>query len=151
MVGGSALRGSDRRSNIDSTAGRLPRRRSRMAEEADSISGGARPRGSDSDSNMNSTVGRSALRGSDRHSDAHSMSAREELGPERGPELGSRIRSDKDSSLLESTDDSDPGWFVADPDAGWRRILPCRWIDKGTVTSSSSRRMLSLTSWSYES
>ena len=156
MVGRSALRGSDRHNNLDSMAGRLPRRKSRMAEAADSISGGARPRGSDSDSNMNSTVGGSALRGSDRHSDinsmagrlprgrscmaedARSMSAREELGPERGPELGSRIRSDMDSSvargaprrgvggqikadLLESTDDGDLGWLATDPGAGLRK------------------------------
>ena len=124
MVGRSALRGSDKRSNIDSMAGRLPCSRSRMAEEADSISGGAR------------------LRGSARHIDANSIAGRscmaEELGPERGPELGSRIQSDMDSGvargaprrgvgghikadLLESTDDSDSGWPATDPGAGLRK------------------------------
>ena len=75
MVGRSALRGSDKHSNIDSMAGaEFVRRGDSMAgaEEADSISGGGR------------------LRGSARHIDANSIAGRscmaEELGPERGPE-----------------------------------------------------------------
>ena len=102
------------------------------------MSGGARPRGSDKHSDINSMAGRLPRGRSCMAEDARSMSAREELGPERGPELGSRIRSDMDSSvargaprrgvgghikadLLESTDDSDSGWLGKDPAAGLRK------------------------------
>ena len=98
ISGGARPRGSARHSDINSMAGRLPRGRSCMAEDARSMSAreelgpelGPRIR-----SDMDSSVARGA--------------------PRRG--VGGHIKAD----LLESTDDSDSGWPATDPGAGLRK------------------------------